>query len=475
MRLVIPLFVTSIAFAPNAASAENGEFHETLLFPVSEASDRNGTLRGGGDLVSDIIFINNCLPGGCVINAGNYTDSRDNTSQIPDTTSVLSPFVHSQEVWDRTIECVREVYGPYGVQIVTEDPGDADHHEAILAGTSDELGMPPDVLGVAPISCTQPLDNAISFSFANSMGPDWIQLCWTVAQESAHAFGMDHVFECEDPMTYIPNCGQKFFRNLDMPCGEFEERPCMCGGATQNSHNSLLAVFGEGQPVAPPELSILYPEDGATVGDNFVVLFEATDPRLINHAEVYVNGWLYETVPGHDFFNAIEPYIFVPSDSLGDGVMDIEVIAYNDMGASATDTISIVRNAPCADAGSCVDGQECRDGGCYWPTPTGQLGDSCAREMDCESLLCPQSEGDGVRLCSQYCQIGFQGECPAAYDCLPLREDPMTGVCWPIPVAEDSTCNASGNSSLSSGGLALILLVFMALAWRRRTGLDHRG
>lgn len=473
MRFVISLFVTSLAFAPSAALAEDGEFHQTLLFPVSEAAqDADSSLRGGMGNVSDIIYINGCQAG-CVITPGELNDSRQDISSIPEQTSILTPFMHSQEVWDQTIQCIREVYGPYGVEVVTEDPGNVPHHEAILAGTSDELGMPPDVLGVAPISCSMPIDNAISFSFANSMGADWIQLCWTAAQESAHAYGLDHVFECEDPMTYLPNCGQKFFRNIDMPCGEFEERACMCGGDTQNSHNAILAVFGEGQPVAPPTLDIIYPEDGDTVTDTFVVLFEALDPRLIDRADVYINGWLYETMPGHDFFNAANPYIFDPADTIGDGVMEIEVIAYNDMEMSATASITITKNAPCADAGSCEEGQNCEAGACYWPEPTGQLGDTCAREMDCQSLLCPQSQDDDTRMCSQYCELNFQDQCPAAYDCLPLRDTPDIGVCWRRPIIEDTgSCNANSNSGLSTGGASLVFLVFLGLIWRRRAELS---
>lgn len=466
MRSVITLFVTSLALAPSAALAEtNAEFHQTLLYPVSTPSN-DSALRGGGGAVSKIIYINSCQPDACVISPG-PTDARNDTSEIPDSIAVLTPFMHSQEVWDQTIQCVREVFGPYDVEIVTEDPGQVAHHEAILAGTSAEVGLPPEVLGVAPISCVTPLDNAISFSFANSMSADWVQLCWTVAQESAHAFGLDHEFDCEDPMTYLPNCGQKFFRNRDIPCGEFEERACMCGGDTQNSHNSMLAVFGEGQPVPPPTLSIIHPMDGDTVPDTFVVLFEALDPRLIDRAEVYINGWLYETVPGHDFFSANDPYIFDPLDTIGDGVMDIEIVAYNDMEMSTSASITITKNAPCADASACEEGQLCEAGACLWPAPTGQLGESCTREMDCTSLLCPESEDDGTRMCSAYCELNIQDQCPAAYDCLPLRDSPDVGVCWRRPIVEDTgACNAS--RGLSSGGLALFLLVGLALVRRRR-------
>jgi hypothetical protein len=97
----------------------------------------------------------------------------------------------------------------------TDDPGEqVFHHKAILAGTSQQGGRPANVGGVAPLDpqC-RPINNVISLSFANSLRADWRELCWTVAQESAHAFGLDHAFDCHDPMTYLPACGRQFFRD----------------------------------------------------------------------------------------------------------------------------------------------------------------------------------------------------------------------------------------------------------------------
>ena len=72
----------------------------------------------------------------------------------------------------------------------------------------------------------------MSFTFAQSAADVFAQednnnrvwgVCWIIAQESAHAYGLpDHEYEfvdynestCSDPMTYRPDCGgQKFFRN----------------------------------------------------------------------------------------------------------------------------------------------------------------------------------------------------------------------------------------------------------------------
>src|SRR6185503_16308159 len=97
--------------------------------------------------------------------------------------------------------------------------------------------------GVSPFSCGV-INNAITFSFANIYQGYIPEICWTVAQESAHAFGLDHEYLCEDPMTYRYDCDdRKWFRDVDAPCGEYGGRECSCGGQTQNSFASIRAEF----------------------------------------------------------------------------------------------------------------------------------------------------------------------------------------------------------------------------------------
>ena len=449
--------------------ADTGEVVDSTMYRTQIVPYDNDYRGGTGD-VSNIIYVNDCKPDGCLIMPGAADNAITDTSVIASSISMLSAFDQTQETWDLALDCVREVFAPYDVVITTTDPGSTAHHEAILAGIGTEFGLDdPLILGVAPLTCAGAIDNAISFSFANAMPPgDWLRMCWTVAQESAHAYGLDHVFSCGDPMTYIPGCGVKYFRNKDLICGDFGEQPCFCGGTQQNSHRRLTTLFGEGTLPDPPTLSIVHPMDGETVPDTFVALAEAQDPRQIDRMEVYVNGWLYETIPGNGFFAADDPYIFVPPANLADGVLEIEFIAYNDLELSTSQTITVTKGAPCSSAASCEEGQECNEGACYWPTPTGQLGDSCVRPMDCESLLCPRSEeAEAVQICSQYCAVDSSNSgCPAAYDCLPLRDTPEQGVCWPAPEVSEG-CSASGQGGLSTGALALVLLL-MGLGWRRR-------
>lgn len=138
---------------------------------------------------SNIIFLNRCV-GGCTIYPG-YDDSRTNTSSVVagthGQTAYISEFAYGQAEWDDIVECVTRVYEPFGVVITDQDPGNVSHFEAIVAGTDDEISTSAG--GIAPASCGV-INNAITFSFANQGSLS--QMCWTVAQETAHAFGLDH-------------------------------------------------------------------------------------------------------------------------------------------------------------------------------------------------------------------------------------------------------------------------------------------
>lgn len=318
--------------------------------------------------ISHILFVNRC-PGGCTFTPGD-NDARANTSSIIGGVSRnLAEFNLGDEVWNAAIECVRDVYSPYDVEVVTEDPGETPHHEAVLAGEPEDVGRDPLTGGIAPATC-EPLDNAISFSFANGLGEQLggqtliETLCWTVAQESAHSFGLpNHVYDCHDPMTYLAGCGRKYFRNRAIQCGRFEgPEDCTCNMEAQNSHERLLATFGEGTPPPAPVVTIDYPADGASVDDGFSIFFTAINPRLVAAADVYLNGTKYLELPGKDYDVADDPYS-AEAPQHPDGYIEVEIKAYDEFGTEGTATVTVLKGEPCSED-SCGDGFECSSGHC---------------------------------------------------------------------------------------------------------------
>jgi hypothetical protein len=425
--------------------------------------------------ISKIIFVNRCV-GGCTFtkSPNGVSDAITNKTWLGDaplgSTITISEFSHSEQVWQDTLACIRDVYSPYGVMVTDVDPGNVPHHEAVLAGRDDEL--PIDALGVAPLGggACQPANNVISFSFANQHGPlpDMTlaeHMCWTVAQESAHSYSLDHEFDCSDPLTYLNGCGPKFFRNKDVVCGRFQQEPCICGGATQNSHELLTAVLGVGTAPPAPMVAISMPLDGATVQAGFSVFTTVIDRRGVKNIDLLINGWKWSETEG--VFGKTSPYVLDIPNGVPDGVMDIDVRGCNDIDSCATARVTVTRGAACGDASSCLTGQRCDAGRCMWDPPAGQMGDACTYNEFCTTGLCADT-GAGLA-CTETCFGGPNDLCPGDFVCNSAPGAP--GVCAAPPEDEGGCCSAGGGGT-PTGALALNValgtLVGLVVIRRRR-------
>src|SRR3569623_3129315 len=122
------------------------------------------------------------------------------------------------------IEFWRAVQSSYNMEIVAGDP--------------TQIGLDNGTGGIALVSsdCTA-RQNSIAFAFTSAIdtfaqedaGNRVWAMCWIASQEVAHIYGLDHEISwlddgssaCNDPMTYLSNCGgQKFFRHRNAKCGE---------------------------------------------------------------------------------------------------------------------------------------------------------------------------------------------------------------------------------------------------------------
>ena len=159
--------------------------------------------------IAGTIYLERCRSG-CTVTQGT-NDARANSSTIPQTpgTHTISEYRNgagqtgalADAEWSALVQCMREVYSPFNVTVTDVRPTGVSYHMAIIAGLPAEISLGPDILGVAPLAndCS-PQDNVISFSFANAHPQTETvsrvqNLCWTAAQESAHAFGLDHEYE----------------------------------------------------------------------------------------------------------------------------------------------------------------------------------------------------------------------------------------------------------------------------------------
>ncbi len=451
--------------------------------------------------ISTTIFMDRCT-GGCMVKKGTSDDGRIYQSTIP-AGSVgqifnLGEYKNAQGLtgaaadaeWAQVVQCMKEVYSPFNVIVTDTKPTDGgSYHHALVAGQAGEIGQPNGVLGVAPLTgdCS-PVDNAVSFSFANSeQNSDRVNnICWTVAQESAHAFGLDHEYEfvqggrsaCNDPMTYRMDCGgEKFFRNQVAKCGTDGPVDCHCGG-NQNSHLKILNVFGAGQSIIPaPTASMVFPNPTTGMVSNGIsVTFKAFSKRGIQKAELWINGWKWGETVGAEFGPNGQPestYQIQLPGKLPDSAIDIVAKVYDDLGLEGETTpVSVIKNKKCTDDASCVlDGMTCEasTGKCSWPQPTGEIGESCTYNEFCLSTLCVKSS-DG-EVCSTTCHPGIADECADGFSCAPTS-DPSKGYCLAATDDSGGCCSVgeqSNNAVFVYGGLGAAILGFVMRRRRTRT------
>jgi len=431
---------------------------------------------------SKVIYLERCR-GGCTVIKANVNDAQQMMSTIPTQAGshVLSEFVNKDGQsgsaadleWNALVQCIREVYSPFDVEVTDVKPATGTYHLALAAGLPMQIGFGSDILGVAPLASNcSPQDNAISFTFANAHGPTLRgeNLCWTVAQESAHAFGLDHSFKfidgrsaCNDPMTYQVDCGgQRFFRNQSAKCGEFEERACRCG-ATQNSHAKLLSVFGAGTPITGnPTAEITNPADGMPL--SVLVGANAGSKRGVARVQLLVNGFPWVEVPGAKFGPNGQadpsPYGLIFPDNLPDGISDFVVRAYDDLGAF-TDSAMVTRTKgqPCTSADTCAPHQKCEAGKCLWDPPVGEIGDTCTYPQFCKSLRCEGSVEE--KICTQACDPAGEDTCPGD-----LRCNAAAGVCYFSDAG--GCCSVGADDGLPWPQLAGFALVFATVMRRKR-------
>jgi MYXO-CTERM domain-containing protein len=437
-----------------------------------------------GALADAQLFLNRCT-GGCAMKPGT-DDASSNTSALVNQATTVSEYTAFKTgEWDAVVKCVREVYSPYHVTIADARPSSAVMYaEVIVGGSPQEIGINDSgVGGIANIAngCgPNPRGVAYAFTsaidvFAQEDGGSRINgLCWIIAQESAHLYGLDHEFlftddttsACKDPMTYRSDCGgQKFFRNKPAGCGEFGPvRTCRCGGA-QNSHSMLLATFGAGTPLTPAPTVTVNLTANQALPPQIVAL--AASQRGVAHVDFILNGYKWGSLPGAAFGAQGQPessYVFDVPAKLPNSIYDVRVIAYDDLEINtAAATVTVTKGGPCATADTCLNGQKCEAGKCFWDPPAGELGDSCTFDQFCKSGLCTGTKEQ--QICTQDCIVGVSDSCPMALEC--IDQGGGKGVCF-VP-SSGGCCSVSDDTpSRVFAHLVAVFVLGLVLLRRRR-------
>ena len=490
------LALVAIAGAPSVADTDKVDASHgriKLMTHVIEGAPPQEALPAGA-LGGQTIFLNHCV-GGCTVRPG-MDDASSDTSSIAKQVTTIAEYTFQAGEWANILQCVKEVYSPFNVHVTDVRPAGPPYEEIIVGGTPDDLMLPVGVGGIGSLQpgCA-PNPKGVSFAFTSAIdvfagedgGSRVFGMCWIIAQETAHNFGLDHEYEfvedgksaCNDPMTYRADCGgQKFFRNKIAKAGSTAlcgtnadpANVCLCGG-NQNSHGKMIDNFGPGTSLIPPPSAVItLPAANGALGAS--VIASIGSKRGVERAEVYLNGYLWRTLPGAAFGpqGQVNPtaYQFTLPTEIPNSIYDIVVKGYDDLGILGTSATLVATKGPtggCATADTCLKGQNCANGRCFWDPPVGELGEPCPYPQFCKSGLCQGTADQSI--CTQDCIPGSADSCPNP-DLSCIESTPGHGICFFTP--DSGGCCSVGDSSNAwiPGGLGALVFGFLVIRPRRR-------
>jgi hypothetical protein len=445
---------------------------------------------------SHIVYLNPCT-GGCTVHqvAQGASDSRTDSSDIgAGTLSAFSGGTSSTK-WKQIMSCVQGVMSPFNITVTDVDPGSVDHFEIMVAGSACQIlqgtigSQCQFVGGIADFAFSGYIPNALVFDFTESWNgyPDPVtQDCATIAQEVAHAWGLDHTINHTDPMTYNAlqkplayqnnaTCGSDCQLNGSScqdpyngatctgACGQTGSsnatHPCLAGtgSSTQNEVDLLMALFGPAGAQAPT-ITITSPAAGAAVQSGFEIDVNCTSGDGIQEIDFSFDGTQKATLTS-------SPAKFTAPTGLKDGAHSFSILCASNKQATATAMENVIVGEKCSTDADCMMNFICYQQACIaGPNATGGLGDPCTKNTDCQSNTCA-SDGT-TSACVVPCATD-NDQCPSGTGCLSTGNTGTAGVCFPGAAHGDAGgCCETGRGSSPAGPMLLSGLI--AALWITR-------
>lgn len=264
--------------------------------PVPARDLRNAAPRRKNPLAG-VLYLNRCVDD-CVVTAGT-TDARTDTSSVVGD-GTLTALPRLDLAWADLVLCVDAALGPYDVEIVTDPPSPGvDHVEVMIAGLPEEVGLPAELLGIAPYGDCAPIEYGLAFVFGNQwdIGAEpglAFEQCYQTLHQVGRLWGLEPTAECRDAMRLTGDaCDVRpWYTRMELAT----TGSCR---TMQDAHAELLDVLGAGAAPPPPGVAITAPADGARV-DEIEVSASIEPGRPLDRVELWIDGELADSVAGAD-------------------------------------------------------------------------------------------------------------------------------------------------------------------------------
>lgn len=352
--LLVP--VLALALAPSMAPA--GEPLEALdtvdgARPIGPSTSMPASDAGlvakerPQRLGSKILYVN--FDGAQMTWCGGSNDPHGNCSTIFQ--GNVLPFSGDAGQRASIIQVIRKRIADFGITVTDQRPKSGDYDMEMVGNWE---GQNPDFAGVAPnIDCFDAEGGETSFTLEASGSADGV--AEIVLQELAHTWGLEHVDEKQDLLYPTTEGTNKTFQDA---CHKIVEDTALnetngycnavhtqfCDYGWQNSYQELLYVFGESVPdTQPPGVTIVAPEDGATIDggsvDLVIALQDDQSPAVIATTIVMQSDVLPAPVEASGSYAAPGELTF-PITDLPDGTYTVRVDVSDESDNPAADEIT---------------------------------------------------------------------------------------------------------------------------------------
>ncbi|HEY3353340.1 MAG TPA: Ig-like domain-containing protein [Polyangia bacterium] len=387
--------------------------------------------RGERDTGTTVVYL---VFDGITIYKGQDSNATTNTSWIPPSTVTIPAFNAAhwssqgtrQQVIDKIVSWLGQVYNGYNIQFVTTRPSSGNYSMTVMGGTAAGIGQEYGVLGVSPLDCApgeylnlNPID--INFICTDDLGGTFnmslMDVVYTTAHECGHTFGLAHINRPQDIMYWATSGNQ----SLTWGAASTRAGESNCSNNNYQSDpvylSRAIGGSGIGQETTPPTVAITAPANGATLPSGvFDVTCTASDASGVKSVDLYYDGTKLNSL-------SVAPYTFGLMGILP-GTHQLQAKAtdwFGNVGSSSVINITVAGVPPPPDCyvdADCGAGKKCQSSHCVdGPPPAlrGTIGADCAVNADCQSGVCVPGMQN---YCTQACNESAGSYCPAGYSCL---------------------------------------------------------